>query len=356
VEREVDLAAQRIPELLDGTQLLLPVEVPGGVETEPIHDEDGALAGKVVRRRWPLTATLRVSARRLDDAVVVTLRLDNQHQWSPEESDGIARPHRDQALQYSLLSAHMVLSVRDGRFLSVIDPPAWASRAAAQCASHRCWPVLIGAQGDRDVVLASPIILYDWPEIAAESAGALFDSTEIDELLTLRVMTLTEDEKREARATDDRAGAILDRCESMPDEVLERLHGATRDMSAKDDEVPMWSTPEHDGAPFGDSRPWWDPAVDSSVSPGTDSVLVDGTAVAAGSSVRLRPSRRADAQDLFFADQVAVVTGVHHDVDGRIHVAVVLRDDPAGDLHQWYGRYLYFGPEEIEPVEAGGAA
>lgn len=354
VQREVDLAARHIPDLL-GEVLTLPVEVEGDTETELLHDEDGVLVGKVVRRRWPLSAGLQVHARRVGEAVVVGLRLDNQHQWSPEEPDGMPRSHRDQALQYSLLSAHLVLSVHHGQFLSVIDPPDWAARAAAECASHRCWPVLIGAQGDRDVVLASPIILYDWPEIAAESAGALFDSTEVDELLTLRIKTMTDGEKREARATDDHAGAILDRCESMPDEVLERMHGATRDVSIRD-EVPMWSTLENDGTPPGDPRPWWDPVVDSSVSPETDSVVVAGTAVAAGSSVRLRPSRRADAQDLFFAGQVAVVTGVHHDVDGRIHVAVVLRDDPAGDLHQWYGRYLYFGPEEIVPVEAGGAA
>lgn len=352
VVREVDLAPRHIPGLLDG-QLTLPVKVEGGAEIELLHDEHGVFVGKVVRRRWPLTATLQVHARRLGEVVAVGLRLDNQHEWVPEESDELPRSHRDQALQYSLLSAHIVLSIHDGQFVSVIDPPEWAARAAAECTSHRCWPVLIGAQGERDVVLASPIILYDWPEIASESAGALFDSTEVDELLTLRVKTMTDVEKSEARATDDRAGAILDRCENMPDEVLERMHGATRDVSTRE-EVPMWSTPG--GTPFDESRPWWDPAVDSSVNPATDSVVVAGTAVAAGTSVRLRPSRRADAQDLFFAGQVAVVTGVHQDVDGRVHVAVVLRDDPAGDLHQWYGRYFYFGPEEIEPVGDGGAA
>ncbi|RRO18658.1 hypothetical protein EIL87_05955 [Saccharopolyspora rhizosphaerae] len=348
VEQEVDLAPQHIPELLDGVERLLPVEVPGGAEAELLRDEHGELVGKVVRERLPLSAVLRVSARRVGGAVAVGLRLENQHPWVPLES---GRPHRDQALQRSLLSAHVVLSVLDGRFLSVIDPPAWASEAAAQCANHRCWPVLVGEKGDQDVVLAAPIILYDWPEVAAESPGDLFDSTEIDELLTLRVMTLTEDEKREVRATDDRARALLDRCESLPDTELGRLHGTTREVPAGG-EVPTWSTPGHDGA----DRPWWDPDVDASVRPETDSVLVGGTPVAAGSHVRLRPSRRADAQDLFLAGQVAVVTRVDRDVDGRVHVAVVLRDDPAGDLHQWYGRYLYFGPEEIEPLEPGGVA
>ena len=48
--------------------------------------------------------------------------------------------------------------------------------------------------------------------------------------------------------------------------------------------------------------------------------------------------------------QVARVTGVLFDVDGGTHVAVVLEDDPAADLHDWYGRYSYFAPDEIEPL------
>jgi hypothetical protein len=79
-------------------------------------------------------------------------------------------------------------------------------------------------------------------------------------------------------------------------------------------------------------------------------VLVEGVPVSKGSRVRIHPSRRADAQDLFFAGQDARVTAVMSDVDGQVHVAVVLVDDPAADLHDWYGRYLYFAPEELEPL------
>jgi len=96
--------------------------------------------------------------------------------------------------------------------------------------------------------------------------------------------------------------------------------------------------------------PWWDPAADASVSPETDTVLVGDTPVRKGSRVLLRPGRRADAQDMFLAGQVAVVTAVVSDVDGATHVAVVLADDPAADLHDWYGRYWYFAPDELEPV------
>jgi hypothetical protein len=101
--------------------------------------------------------------------------------------------------------------------------------------------------------------------------------------------------------------------------------------------------------------PWWDPEADASVQPGVDAVVIDGVPVARNSRVRLHPSRRADAHDIFFAGQEARVTAVLSDVDGAVHVAVVLLDDPAGDLHDWYGRYLYFAPDELEPLDAAPA-
>ncbi|MEP7091132.1 MAG: hypothetical protein ABI776_13620, partial [Nocardioidaceae bacterium] len=178
------------------------------------------------------------------------------------------------------------------------------------------------------------------------------DSTEIDEILTLRVMTMTDAEKAEARATDHRAAEIIDRCDAMTTETLQQLHGVLRDPHQ-----PVAAAPATDqraveapGPDTGDV-PWWDPATDASVSPETDSVMIAGVPVARGSLVRVHPSRRADAQDLFFADQVARVNAVLHDVDGSTHVAVVLVDDPAADLHEWYGRYFYFAPDELEPLD-----
>ncbi|MGA9748486.1 MAG: hypothetical protein WBQ50_13595, partial [Nocardioides sp.] len=197
---------------------------------------------------------------------------------------------------------------------------------------------------DDDLLLGSPIILYDYPQVAPESLGALFDATEIDEILTLRVMTMTDEEKREARATDPRAAAIIDRCDTMTPGELQQLHGIFRDPRGS-------SLPDLGAeAATAGASPWWDPAADASVDPDTDTVLIDGVRVGKDSIVRVRPHRRADAQDIFFADQLARVTAVLHDVDGGTHVAVVLVDDPAADLHDWYGRYFYFAPDEIEPV------
>ena len=77
-------------------------------------------------------------------------------------------------------------------------------------------------------MLSSPIILYDYPQIAPESPGALFDGTEIDEILTLRIMTLTDEEKREMRTVDERAREILERTENMPPDQLMKIHGVLR--------------------------------------------------------------------------------------------------------------------------------
>ena len=96
---------------------------------------------------------------------------------------------------------------------------------------------------------------------------------------------------------------------------------------------------------------WWDPLADNAVRPEIDAVLVNGARVARGTRVRLRPRRNADAQDIFVAGKSARVTSVHEDVEGNKYVGVVVDDDPAADLHEWYGRYLYFSPDEIEPLE-----
>jgi hypothetical protein len=207
--------------------------------------------------------------------------------------------------------------------------------------------VLIGEEGESQVILSSPIILYDHPAVAPESAGDFCDATEIDEILALRVLTLTDEEKAEARGTDRRAAAIVDRCDEMPPEVWERLHGAVRSIGPAT-EVPAGTDgvepPEGNGAEL----PWWEPAVDASVDPWTDTTWVGGVEVGKGTPVRLNPSRRADAHDLFLAGRTAKVAGVFKDVDGAEHLAVTLDDDPAAELFEWQGRYLFFHPDEVE--------
>jgi hypothetical protein len=212
-------------------------------------------------------------------------------------------------------------------------------------------------------VLSSPVILYDHPRIAAESAGDLFDSTEIDEILTLRTLALTDEEKREARATDPRAAELLDRLDGLPPEMLERMHGAIRYLGPlaapgagpPGNGVPVAGRPEA-GQPAAATQersvPWWDPGSDTSVSPESDHILIAGVRVARGSRVLMRPgARRADAQDLFLAGRSALVEAVLFDVDGNVHLALTPEDDPAADLQRNHGRFLYFAPDEVEPLE-----
>jgi len=137
---------------------------------------------------------------------------------------------RGKVLPNSLVSAHIILCTQSGGFLSLMDPPAALQTLTSQCKNIGCFPVLVGEEGSHDMMLCSPIILYDYPQIAPESAGDFFDGTEMDEMLTLRVMTLTDEEKREMRGTDDRVRSLLERTEQTAREQLTRTHGTIRSL------------------------------------------------------------------------------------------------------------------------------
>src|SRR6185295_7812922 len=145
-----------------------------------------------------------------DNLFKVTARILNRTSLEDAHSSS-----RDEALMRSLLSTHTILGLHDGEFVSLLDPPEALRDQARACENVGTWPVLVGEAGERDCLLSSPIILYDYPEIAPESPGDLFDGTEIDEILTLRIMTLTDEEKRAMRGVDERARRILERTEAM---------------------------------------------------------------------------------------------------------------------------------------------
>ncbi|MEZ5152767.1 hypothetical protein [Rhodococcus zopfii] len=317
------------------------VAVPAGEDSELLTEPDGTVAGRLLRTRRAVRATVTVEVGPIaGDLARVAVTVANTGDTPVDADDAIGR---------SLIGAHLILAAAGARFVSLLEPPADAAAIAGSCTHERCFPVLAGdpdpaVPGEAPVVLVSPIILYDHPRVAEQSGGDLFDATEIDEILTLRVLTLTDDEKAQARATDARAAEIVDRCEAMTPEQFRALHGVLRDPGRDPDRAagPIPDVP--------DGVDWWTEEADTSVRPECDIVLVQGVPVARGSLVRLRPSRRADAQDLFFRDRLARVATVHGDVDGETHVGVVLVDDPAADLHEWFGRYLYFAPDEIDPV------
>lgn len=213
---------------LNPASLSLPasrITFPDGKELEYLRDEYGSAVGVIVREWERLDASIEFGARECRDGVVkVTVLVRNLTSSNPAEL-----ADREAALMFSLVSAHTILGVEDGDFLSLLDPPEQFKDLAAECNNTGTWPVLVGEQSE--TVLSSPIILYDHPQIAPESAGNLFDSTEIDEILSLRILTLTDDEKREMRQSDERAREILERTENMPEEQFMKLHGALRGLA-----------------------------------------------------------------------------------------------------------------------------
>jgi hypothetical protein len=317
LEREVDLHVRPI----DTAQSMVAVTFEGRRDEEFLRDGAGNVCGRIVRQSWPLRGTLSVHcepAAGASHAYKLRVRLEN-------ESDVVAAPNRRSVLRTAFVAAHTLLHVTDGRFLSALDPPSGAAQAAALLRNEGTWPVLVGDKSDPQrspLVLSSPIILYDFPAVAAKSDVAGFDGTEIDELLKLSVLGLSEAERAEARATDPRAKAIVERAEAFDAQAQRQLHAGALTL---------------------------DPVTQLDV-PALDCLFVGGTKVARGSAVRLRPTRRADVMDSFLAGKVATVRAIHQDLEDQFYVAVTVDEDPASDLHDWYGRSFFFYPDEIEPL------
>lgn len=361
-EERVEVVAS-VAELL-GDGVTYPFRRPAREDTAPVLDAAGRTVGRLIRRCEEISGAIRLSARELEGpyrTVRLTAVVENTSDWTPPEGRGA---DRDAALPRSLVATHLLMALSTGSFLSMTDPPEWAKGAVAACRNLHTWPVLAGEPGRADLVLSSPIILEDHPAIAPESPGALYDATEIDEILALRTAALTDEEKREARGTDERAAAVIELADSMPAEVLERLHGAVRslreatgpDPAAPDPAAPGPAAPEvgfpdEYGVPRPDT-PWWDPASDAGFDPAQDRVVVDGRSVGKGSRVELRPGlRHTDAQDIFLRGRTARVEAVLHDVDGGVHLAVTVEGDPGADIRREQGRFLYFQPDEVTPLE-----
>ncbi|HEY4440762.1 MAG TPA: hypothetical protein VGN14_09910 [Candidatus Elarobacter sp.] len=286
------------------TTVEIPIAIPGGRDTTPLPD---GTSGRIVRERWPLRGTFTLSC----DPVAGAPSLRRVTAVVANDSDVVAG-ERAGALRTAFVSTHLLLAAEQGTFLSVLDPPESAAAASRMLKSRHTFPVLAGAQHDPHrsaLMLSSPIILYDFPAVAAQTDVEQFDGTEIDELLTLSVLSLPDAERDEARATDPRARAIVERAERFGRDEMERVHS------------------------------------------GTMHLLVDGVKVMKGAAVRLRPKRRADAWDMFLEGRDATVRAIHQDFEGVFYVAVTVDDDPASDLHEWYGRSFFFYPDEIEPLE-----
>jgi hypothetical protein len=246
----------------------------------------------------PLQGVVRLSAEHLGPSVLkVRVLIENQ---TPAGT-----------MAHTMLSTHAVLAIRGGRFLSLIDPPDEARPLAEACQNRGAWPVLVGDRALHNLVLAAPIILDDFPEIAPESPGNLFDGTEIDELLTLRILTLSDTEK-EAMKGHASTRTLLERTESLASDQMLAMHGTLRTRS-----VPA-NTADHRLGP--------------------------------GDRVIVRPRGRADVLDLALDGKSATIVSVEQDLEGRVYYSLAMDDDPGHDLGiaGKPGHRFYFRRDELE--------
>ena len=207
---------------------------PEGSSIEYLRNEQGEAIGAIVRAWKAINGSVEIRSLSChDDVVRITVQIENLTDTNPTIVFGSAS--RDKVLLHSLVSAHTILGAENGEFLSLLETPAGFEDSVAHCQNLGTWPVL--ATDNADAMLSSPIILYDHPQIAPESAGNLFDSTEIDEILSLRILTLTDEEKREMRQSDDRTRGILERTENMPEEQFMKLHGILRGLTPSKEEM-----------------------------------------------------------------------------------------------------------------------
>lgn len=331
LEREVDLGPLR-PADIQRAALAAPFRFEGGRSLEPARARDGRIVAALIRTSHRIEGVVETKAQRLaPDLWQLTLRIENVTPLADAD-----RQQRAAAQLRAFASTHAILTADGGAFVSLLDPPDEFREAAAQCANVGAFPVLVGGEGNR-AMLSSPIILYDQPAIAPESPGDLFDGAEIDEILTLRILALTDAEKREMASVDARARALLERTHALTADDMARLHGVMRDGSSQI------------------SRLDPTPAIKDRDKPRLVSLIDNGGALCVGARVRLRPKSGGDVLDIALRDKLAVVEAIERDFEDRVHVAVTLLDDPGRDLGAagFPGHRFFFSQEEIEPIAAG---
>jgi hydrogenase maturation protease len=278
---------------------------PASRALEPVRGDDGKISAIVVRRQDAVRGVIEVSTQPVDDSVFkMTVRIVNRTAVLKQDLE-----NQSTIIMRTFTSTHTILQAQGGEWISLTDPPPTYANAVAACKNIGAWPVLVGeeSKGERDAMLSSPIILYDYPQIAPESPGDLFDGLEIDEILTLRVMAMSDAEKVEMRQVDDQARRILERTETMPGEHLLKMHGAMRNVRSFNED-------------------FFNPTTR------LESANIGGVEVKAGDRVRVRPKKRADAMDMVLDGKIALIEAVEQDVEGGVQLAFVIEDDPGHDL------------------------
>jgi hydrogenase maturation protease len=225
MERVVTLSGLKVDRLIAPVQQ--PFTFPARRAIEAVRGPTGQIEAILLRRQDSVSGLVEVSAAQVGEGLFkIMVQVENATQ-----NDSPIEISRDVCVLNSLASTHTILGVRNGAFLSLIDPPDQFRVLASLCRNEGTWPVLVGNPGETDAILSSPITLYDYPQIAAESPGDFYDSTEIDEMLVLRILTLSDEEKQAAAAVDEHARNLLTRTCALGEEQLMELHGKMRGMS-----------------------------------------------------------------------------------------------------------------------------
>ncbi len=228
IEREVSALDLSLRDLLAQSRRVA-IEFPASRIVEyPTKAESVILSRSeesVIREQQAVAGAFILAAEQVDTAIFkLSVHIEN----TTPGTDTLTN-RRDIVLLQSFVSTHTILQVRQGSFISLLEPPEESQAFVKECQNLRTWPVLVGNEGERSTLLSSPIILYDYPQIAPESPGALFDGSEIDEILSLRIITLSDEEKEQMRQ-DERTREILERTEALTPEQFMKMHGTIRDL------------------------------------------------------------------------------------------------------------------------------
>ena len=305
VEHRIDLAGKMVG-ALDAAPIELEKRIAGDGEIE-------------------LVVGVSLQSRPLRDGTFeVMLRIENRTEC-PAGLD------RAGALTYSLLSTHPIARVSGGRFISPLE---------RLCNSINTYPVL--ATSTDDAVVGAAIVLPDHPQIAPESRGGLFDSTEIEEALLLHVQVLTDDERADIEAQGDPTlTEMINRASAATSEDIMALHGR---VTIRD------PAPETFRDPQTDSPPTEPPGLEDPRA-GQDEAVIDGKTFRRGGKVVIRPKPDADLHARMLDGRTATIERIFTDYDGKMHLGVTVDDDPGQELMRETGRYLFFFAPEVEVID-----
>jgi len=305
IEAECEMMPLRVGDLIE-TPFVADFRHDAETSYEPLANEDGLIGGLIVRQTERVWNSVALSAEPVAGGIYkLSLQIGNKTVMLDDMCAS-----RDLAAPFAMAAPHAILTTGNGRFLSLANPPQDLRPAALGCLNEGCWPVLIG---NEDSLLVSPTLLQDHP-----SAVPRLGTSEIDEILALRALTMSGGERAEIAAGDSRLRALLERLESMSPEEFAKLYRAWRARTPRPEPVVLPAKP-------------------------------DGLAV--GERVRLRPRHGGDIMDIALTGRLALIEAIERDFDNRVHVAVVLEEDAA--LSHLPGHRFFFAPEEIERLDGG---